>query len=157
MSPPKHDQVIEDCDAALKLDRNYVKALNRRAGALEALKRYVEALRGVSDYLHIAVTRITDCLLDFTAGTILDKFQNENTAQSVERVLKKLSGEKAVEILAVGCYNGLTDSLLNLLPIRHGKAVCPRSHSYPLILQHSGQVSLHFCWPKLTISDLTLL
>jgi mitochondrial import receptor subunit TOM70 len=49
MSPPKHELVIENCDAALKLDRNYVKALNRRAGALEGLKRYEEALRGMSD------------------------------------------------------------------------------------------------------------
>lgn len=82
MTPPKFDLVIEDCDAALALDHNYVKALNRRAGALEQLKRYQEALR------------------DFTAATILDKFQNEQAAQAVERVLKKLSTEKAVEILA---------------------------------------------------------
>ena len=82
MSPPKFDLVVEDCDAALALDHNYVKALNRRAGALEQLKRYQEALR------------------DFTAATILDKFQNEQAAQAVERVLKKLSAEKAAEILA---------------------------------------------------------
>ncbi|KIM87836.1 hypothetical protein PILCRDRAFT_814554 [Piloderma croceum F 1598] len=82
MSPPRHELVIEDCNTALSLDRNYVKALNRRAGALEGLKRYEEALR------------------DFTAGTILEKFQNDNAAQAVERVLKKLSTEKAAEILA---------------------------------------------------------
>lgn len=46
MTPPKHELVVEDCDAALKLDHNYVKALNRRAGALESMKRYEEALRG---------------------------------------------------------------------------------------------------------------
>lgn len=83
MSPPKHDLVVADCDAALELDSNYVKALNRRAGALEQLKRYPESLR------------------DFTAATILDKFQNETAAQAVERVLKKLAGDKATEILAV--------------------------------------------------------
>jgi len=82
MSPPKHELVIEDCDTALNLDHNYVKALNRRAGALEGLKRYEEALR------------------DFTAATILDKFKNEGAGQAVERVLKKLSNEKAAEILA---------------------------------------------------------
>ena len=49
MSPPRHELVIEDCNAALSLDHNYVKALNRRAGALEGLKRYEEALRGTSD------------------------------------------------------------------------------------------------------------
>jgi hypothetical protein len=37
---------------------------------------------------------------DFTAATILDKFQNQNTAQSVEHVLKKLAAKK--EIVAVG-------------------------------------------------------
>lgn len=37
---------MEDCDAALALDRKYLKALNRRATALEVLERYEEALRG---------------------------------------------------------------------------------------------------------------
>ncbi|EPQ53265.1 mitochondrial outer membrane translocase receptor TOM70 [Gloeophyllum trabeum ATCC 11539] len=82
MSPPKYEQVVADCDEALKLDASYVKALNRRAMALEALDRLEESLR------------------DFTAATILDKFQNESSAQSVERVLKKLSTRKAAEILA---------------------------------------------------------
>ncbi|KAJ7640366.1 hypothetical protein DFH06DRAFT_1137820 [Mycena polygramma] len=81
MTPPKHELVVQDCDEALKLDPNYVKALNRRAMALEALHRYIEALR------------------DFTAATILDKFTNQSAAQSVERVLKKLTGEKSAEIL----------------------------------------------------------
>ncbi|KAJ7027553.1 hypothetical protein C8F04DRAFT_90544 [Mycena alexandri] len=81
MTPPKHELVVQDCDEALKLDPNYVKALNRRAMALEGLHRYIEGLR------------------DFTAATILDKFTNQNAAQSVERVLKKLTGEKAAEIL----------------------------------------------------------
>ncbi|KAJ7471999.1 ADP/ATP carrier receptor [Mycena latifolia] len=81
MTPPKHELVVADCDEALKLDPNYVKALNRRAMALEGLHRYIEALR------------------DFTTATILDKFTNQNAAQSVERVLKKLTGEKSAEIL----------------------------------------------------------
>ncbi|KAJ7485131.1 hypothetical protein B0H11DRAFT_2018236 [Mycena galericulata] len=82
MTPPKHELVVQDCDEALKLDPNYVKALNRRAMALEGLHRYIEALR------------------DFTAATILDKFTNQNAAQSVERVLKKLTTEKSADILA---------------------------------------------------------
>ncbi|KAJ6632484.1 hypothetical protein B0H10DRAFT_2206835 [Mycena sp. CBHHK59/15] len=82
MTPPKHELVVQDCDEALKLDPNYVKALNRRAMALEGLHHYVEALR------------------DFTAATILDKFTNQTAAQSVERVLKKISGEKSAEILS---------------------------------------------------------
>ncbi|KDQ52484.1 hypothetical protein JAAARDRAFT_138545 [Jaapia argillacea MUCL 33604] len=81
MSPPQHDRVVADCDEALKLDSSYVKALNRRGIALEASEQYEGALR------------------DFTAATILDKFQNESSAQSVERVLKKLASKKATEIL----------------------------------------------------------
>ncbi|KAF8346257.1 hypothetical protein F5887DRAFT_960979 [Amanita rubescens] len=82
MSPPKHELVVNDCDEALKLEPAYVKALNRRALALEGLERYEESLR------------------DFTAATILDKFQNQNTAQSVERVLKKLATKKSAELMA---------------------------------------------------------
>jgi hypothetical protein len=48
MEPPQHEKVLEDCDEALKLDSRYVKALNRRATALEALERYEDALRGTS-------------------------------------------------------------------------------------------------------------
>ncbi|KAK7022927.1 TOM (translocase of outer membrane) complex component, partial [Paramarasmius palmivorus] len=44
MTLPKYEQVVEDCDEALKLDANYVKALNRRANALEALERYEDAI-----------------------------------------------------------------------------------------------------------------
>ncbi|KII84825.1 hypothetical protein PLICRDRAFT_94959 [Plicaturopsis crispa FD-325 SS-3] len=82
MTPSKYDLVVADCDAALQLDANYVKALNRRGAALEGLHRYEESLR------------------DYTAATILDKFQNPTAAQSVERVLKHLSTEKAAEILS---------------------------------------------------------
>ncbi|KAG0698788.1 mitochondrial outer membrane translocase receptor TOM70 [Suillus ampliporus] len=82
MTPPKYELVVQDCDEALRADANYVKALNRRANALEALSRNEEALR------------------DFTAATILEKFQNETAAQAVERVLKKIATEKAAGILA---------------------------------------------------------
>lgn len=48
MSPPDHTKIVSDCDAALALDRRYVKALNRRGSALEALERYEESLAGAS-------------------------------------------------------------------------------------------------------------
>lgn len=40
------EQVIQDCNDALKLDPVYVKALNRRAHAFEKLEKYEEALYG---------------------------------------------------------------------------------------------------------------
>lgn len=46
MKPPKFDLIIEDCDKAVALNKDYVKAINRRANALEALDRLEEALRG---------------------------------------------------------------------------------------------------------------
>lgn len=52
---------------------------------------------------------------DFTAATILDKFQNETAAQAVERVLKKLSTAEAQQILKVNTFHGASNSLLDVL------------------------------------------
>ncbi|KAF9074270.1 ADP/ATP carrier receptor [Rhodocollybia butyracea] len=82
MLPPQHELVVKDCDDAIKLDPTYVKALNRRAMALENLERYDEAL------------------LDFTATTILEKFTNQSTQVAVERVVKIMATKKAQEILS---------------------------------------------------------
>lgn len=46
MTPPNYDLVVEDCNAALNLDAKYLKALNRRAIALEGQNKLFEALRG---------------------------------------------------------------------------------------------------------------
>ncbi|APA11905.1 hypothetical protein SS1G_05440 [Sclerotinia sclerotiorum 1980 UF-70] len=75
------DKVIEDTTAAINLDSEYVKALNRRANAYEHTEKYSEAL------------------LDFTASCIIDGFRNEQSAQSVERLLKKVAESKAKVIL----------------------------------------------------------
>ncbi|OCF35933.1 mitochondrial outer membrane 72K protein [Kwoniella heveanensis BCC8398] len=80
-SPPEYAKCVADCDEALKLDRTYVKALKRRATALEHLGRDEEAVR------------------DFTATTIIERFQDEQAAVAVERCLKKLAQKKAKEIL----------------------------------------------------------
>jgi len=76
------EKVAEDTTAALALDPEYVKALNRRANAYEQLEKYSEAL------------------LDYTASCIIDGFRNDQSAQSVERLLKKVAESKAKTILA---------------------------------------------------------
>ena len=76
------DKVIEDTTAAINLDNEYVKALNRRANAYEQVERNSEAL------------------LDYTASCIIDGFRNESSAQSVERLLKKVAESKGKAILA---------------------------------------------------------
>lgn len=75
------EKVVEDCTAAINLDPEYVKALNRRANAYDQLAKYSEAL------------------LDFTASCIIDGFKNQQSAQAVERLLKKFAETKAKEIL----------------------------------------------------------
>lgn len=75
------DKVVEDTTAAINLDPQYIKALNRRANAYDHLEKYSEAL------------------LDFTASCIIDNFRNEQSAQAVEKLLKKFAESKAKEIL----------------------------------------------------------
>jgi import receptor subunit TOM70 len=75
------EKVVEDTTAAVTLDPEYIKALNRRANAYDHLEKYSEAL------------------LDFTASCIIDGFRNEQSAQAVERLLKKFAESKAREIM----------------------------------------------------------
>lgn len=76
------EKVIEDTTAAINLDSMYVKALNRRANAYEQVDRNSEAL------------------LDYTASAIIDHFRNDQTTQSVERLLKKVAEAKGKDMLA---------------------------------------------------------
>lgn len=76
------DKVVEDTSAAINMDAEYVKALNRRAHAYEHLGKFSEAL------------------LDYTASCIIDGFQNEKSAESVERLLKKVAEKKGKAIMA---------------------------------------------------------
>lgn len=75
------EKVIEDTSAALAMDSEYVKALNRRAIAYEHLEKYSEAL------------------LDFTASCIIDGFSNEVSRNSLERLLKKVAEQKGKAIV----------------------------------------------------------
>lgn len=73
--------MVEDTSAAIAMDSEYVKALNRRAHAYEHLGKFSEAL------------------LDYTASCIIDGFKNDQSAQSVERLLKKVAEKKGKAIL----------------------------------------------------------
>ncbi|KAJ5306072.1 hypothetical protein PENANT_c024G07287 [Penicillium antarcticum] len=75
------DKVVEDTSAALAMDSEYVKALNRRAIAYEHLGKFSEAL------------------LDFTASCIIDAFSNDVSRNSLERLLKKVAEKKSQAIL----------------------------------------------------------
>jgi import receptor subunit TOM70 len=75
------EKVVEDTTAAVNLDPEYIKALNRRANAYDHLGKYSEAL------------------LDFTASCIIDNFKNPQSADAVEKLLKKYAESKAKEIL----------------------------------------------------------
>ncbi|KAL1978339.1 hypothetical protein VTN31DRAFT_1198 [Thermomyces dupontii] len=75
------EKVVEDTTAALAMDSEYVKALNRRAVAYEHLGKYSEAL------------------LDFTASCIIDGFSKESSRNALERLLKKVAEKKAKEIM----------------------------------------------------------
>lgn len=76
------EKVVEDTTAAINLDSEYIKAMNRRANAYDKLGKYSESL------------------LDYTASCIIDGFKNTSSAEAVERLLKKFAESKAKEIMA---------------------------------------------------------
>lgn len=75
------DKVVEDTTAALAMDNEYVKALNRRAIAYEHLEKFDEGL------------------LDFTASCIIDGFANDSSRIALERLLKKVAEKKGKAIM----------------------------------------------------------
>jgi hypothetical protein len=101
MLPPKLESVVKDCDSALALDKKYIKALNRRANALEKLGRNEEALHGKSLSWPLILLAHININPDFTASTILQGFRDTSSAQSVERVLHTLATVKAEETVTV--------------------------------------------------------
>uniref|UniRef100_A0A674MT34 Mitochondrial import receptor subunit TOM70 n=1 Tax=Takifugu rubripes TaxID=31033 RepID=A0A674MT34_TAKRU len=72
-------EVVQDCSNAVELNPRYIKALFRRAKALEKLDNKKE------------------CLEDVTAVCILEAFQNQLSMLLADRVLKQLGKEKAKE------------------------------------------------------------
>ncbi|KAL6594847.1 TPR-like protein [Neocallimastix sp. 'constans'] len=77
----KMDEVIADCNEALKLNPNYIKALKRRAQAYEKTKNLELALN------------------DYTALCILDEFTDNTIVTANENVLKERAEEVTNEII----------------------------------------------------------
>uniref|UniRef100_A0A673BBQ5 Translocase of outer mitochondrial membrane 70 homolog A (S. cerevisiae) n=1 Tax=Sphaeramia orbicularis TaxID=375764 RepID=A0A673BBQ5_9TELE len=75
----KWTEVVQDCSQAVEMNPRYVKALFRRAKALEKLDNKKE------------------CLEDVTAVCILEAFQNQQSMLLADKVLKQLGKEKAKE------------------------------------------------------------
>ncbi|RKP11425.1 hypothetical protein BJ684DRAFT_637, partial [Piptocephalis cylindrospora] len=75
----KHSECIEACDAALRRDPTYVKALNRRGLAYEKVGELEKALN------------------DLTAACVLEDFKNQTANQGMERVLQAIASQGAVE------------------------------------------------------------
>ncbi|KAJ3599077.1 hypothetical protein NHX12_033040 [Muraenolepis orangiensis] len=73
----KWTEVVHDCCQAVDKNPRYIKALFRRAKALERLDRKKE------------------CLEDVTAVCILESFQNQQSMLLADKVLKSLGKEKA--------------------------------------------------------------
>uniref|UniRef100_A0A8C5C061 Mitochondrial import receptor subunit TOM70 n=1 Tax=Gadus morhua TaxID=8049 RepID=A0A8C5C061_GADMO len=73
----KWTEVVQDCCQAVEMNPRYVKALFRRAKALERLDNKKE------------------CLEDVTAVCILESFQNQQSMLLADKVLKSLGKEKA--------------------------------------------------------------
>ncbi|GAA5795834.1 hypothetical protein HPULCUR_001196 [Helicostylum pulchrum] len=78
-----YDKVLEDCSTALLLNPTFTKALYCRAQALEKKGDLSEAL------------------FDYTCVCILEGFKNENAALERERILKRVSEEKAKQLIKI--------------------------------------------------------
>lgn len=75
-----YTETINDCSKALELNKDYIKALQRRARSYEA------------------IGNLEKCLEDITAVCMMEGFRNQPSLLLTDRVLKKLSKTKAREM-----------------------------------------------------------
>jgi import receptor subunit TOM70 len=75
------EKVISDCDRAIELNENYVKAYIRRAKAYEKLGKYDKAL------------------VDAYSANLLDKFQNQSNMMLAENIVRASSKIKATNAM----------------------------------------------------------
>lgn len=77
----KHAEAEADCDAALRSDPRYVKALARRATAREKLGKLESAIS------------------DFTGALLLSDMSHQTAAESIDRLVKAVAARKTEERL----------------------------------------------------------
>lgn len=77
-----YDKVVEDCTSALAIDKNYEKALTRRAKAYENLGQ------------------LQDAFEDLTSLCILQKFSSTSMA-AADKMVKKIGERMSAEIFKV--------------------------------------------------------
>ncbi|KAG7276296.1 hypothetical protein CRUP_015619, partial [Coryphaenoides rupestris] len=97
-------EVVQDCCRAVEMNPRYVKALFRRAKALEKLDNKKE------------------CLEDVTAVCILESFQNQQSMLLADKVLKSLGKEKAKDKYKFikSYFSSFTDDLISQ-PLQKGE------------------------------------
>lgn len=111
----KWTEVVQDCSQAVELNPRYIKALFRRAKALEKLDNRKECLEGETRSPFLQQISFYKCNLKFdfyccilcwvfffslncpdvTAVCILEAFQNQQSMLLADKVLKQLGKEKA--------------------------------------------------------------
>lgn len=120
----KWKEVVQDCSQAVEMNPRYVKALFRRAKALEKLDNKKECLEGKK--LHFILVDCSVywfwfcwffnllgfisyfCWVDVTAVCILEGFQNQQSMLLADKVLKQLGKEKAKDKYKVNAHNVLS-------------------------------------------------
>lgn len=117
----KWKEVVQDCSQAVEMNPRYVKALFRRAKALEKLDNKKECLEG-EKLLFIEEDRSVNCFqfhrffysrgfvfyfccVDVTAVCILEGFQNQQSMLLADKVLKQLGKEKAKDKYKVNAHS----------------------------------------------------
>lgn len=122
------DKVIEDCNEAIKLKKNYIKAYIRRAKAYEKSEQYDKAM------------------VDAFAATMLDKFQNQTSVTLTDNIVKASSQAKALEAMKVHKPQWPSNqtiksyfSAFSLDPIREklGEPIINRAQQLEPLLQES--------------------
>jgi tetratricopeptide (TPR) repeat protein len=119
-------KVIDDTTAAITIDPEYIKALNRRANAYEQEARYSEAL------------------LDYTASCIIDQFRNDASPTFVSNYLQSFrdnglpEGLEETADLPEGSGKALLRKGLKAIKLRTGEGYTEAADSFEKAIEAGG-------------------